>query len=579
MAKENSSRTRVAGGTRTGTNPDSFEALMETWNSMFERSVRGDERTFADVEQAAFKLSQDVAVPAPHTAVGRQVGQLLEQFGSPVFLVRENGRVITQNAVALRTYGIGPDDNLDDLPFDLEQDELFADVVRGTLSPSRNMQEAVLKRGYSTYDESTVTLSITPSKPLVAGQGEALVFVVDARWKTECAGLIKREFDLTEAEKELLVAFLDGQTTQEMATSRNRSHATVRTQFHSLMTKMGSRNQVELFRNALSISQFVDKVDNIAEVLRHPFRKRVDVVRPGGRSVEVTMAGDFTGKPLVFLPGCNAYTFEASVEEAFHDAGFCVLSICRPGTGDTDPSPDISSYHETSAGDICALLDQLGHEKCLLMTSNTSTGFLFHTLPYFEERVFGLTLAAAGAPMRYYEDADFSAPWIKGMFHAVAKRPKILKFFLKAGTSAYRTIGQKRFTELQFSNDPKELEIVNRPEYKQEMDNALEVYTRQGMTSLHTDISLCFSDYTDEVCKTDLPILILHGSGDQINGIGAMRRFVEDFADQTTLVEIESATQSAIHTHTAKIISELIAFEERYAAGSGSHRTPQVFKH
>jgi DNA-binding NarL/FixJ family response regulator len=178
---------------------------------------------------------------------------MLDQFQSPVFLVRENGRVITQNTVAMRTYEIGPDDFLDDLPFDLDKDESIADVVRGTLNPSRNMHDAILKRAFSKDNENSVALSIAPSKPLAAGQGEALVFVVDAQWKTESAGLIKREFDLTEAEKELLVAFINGQSTTDMAAARKRSHATVRTQFHSLMTKMGARNQVDLFRNAMSI--------------------------------------------------------------------------------------------------------------------------------------------------------------------------------------------------------------------------------------------------------------------------------------------------------------------------------------
>ena len=569
MADKITSNNPVSTRKKVDADPDSFESLMETWNSMFERSVTNDDRTFADVEKVAFNLSQDASVPVVNTAVGRQVGQLLEQFDSPVFLVRENGRVITQNTVALRTFGMGPGDNLDDLPFNLDQDQPIADVVRGTLQPSRNMHDAVLKRAYSAMDDASVTLSIAPSKPLVAGQGEALVFVVDARWKTDSAGLIKREFDLTEAEKELLEAFLDGQSTQDMAASRNRSHATVRTQFHSLMTKMGARSQVELFRNALSISQFVDKVDDIAEVLRHPYRKRVDVVRPGGRSVEVTMAGDFTGKPLVFLQGCNAYTFDATVEKSFYDAGFCVLSICRPGTGNTDPSPDMNSYHETFASDLTALLDQLGYDTCLLMTTNTSTGFLFHVLPHLEKRVSGIFLSAAGVPTRYYEDPDFAAPWIKGMYLAATKRPQILKVFLKAGVSAYRAIGQSRFMKLQFANDPKELEIVSRPEIRQEIERALEVYTRQGITSLLADITVSFSDFTNLVRRSDLPMLIAHGFGDQINGVEALRRFAKDFDDRTTFVEIETGTQSLIHTHSREIIHHLSAFHDKFAAGSG----------
>jgi pimeloyl-ACP methyl ester carboxylesterase len=190
-------------------------------------------------------------------------------------------------------------------------------------------------------------------------------------------------------------------------------------------------------------------VDDIAEVLRHPYRKRVDVVRPGGRSVEVTIAGDLLGKPLVFLQTCYAYTFEAAVEHKFHDAGYCVLSICRPGTGNTDPASDGQSYYEAFAGDLSALLDQLGFETCLLMTSNTSAGFLFHALPHVAKRVSGIVLAAAGPPMCYVNDQDSAAPWVKGMLRAAKKSDFFLNLMLKSGISGYRAIGQERFLSIQ----------------------------------------------------------------------------------------------------------------------------------
>ena len=86
---------------------------------------------------------------------------------------------------------------------------------------------------------------------------------------------MRQGFRFSAQEQELLEAFLDNQTTQDMAQNRNRSHATIRTQFHSLMTTMGVRSQTELLRNALFVSQFVDKINAIAEVLRHPHRKRI----------------------------------------------------------------------------------------------------------------------------------------------------------------------------------------------------------------------------------------------------------------------------------------------------------------
>jgi DNA-binding CsgD family transcriptional regulator len=245
--------------------PHQFNELMRTWNTLFEAGHWDSADSFADVEAAAITSVAAVPDAAPHAAVGRQVGEMLEKFKSPAYLVRENGLIKAQNSAAYLAFHLGAGATLADLPLSLEMDNQINTVVQSSLEPGKNRYDAILKRAYSEADDRPLTLSITPSKPIQNGEGEALVFVVDARWKTAAAGLIKREFDLTEAERALLEAFLDGQTTQDMATNRNRSHATIRTQFHSLMTKMGARSQTELFRNALSVSQFVDEIGLIAK--------------------------------------------------------------------------------------------------------------------------------------------------------------------------------------------------------------------------------------------------------------------------------------------------------------------------
>lgn len=540
--------------------PQSFETLMATWNEIFELSQRSGERTFADVEQAAIASGISNEGGRVQTTVGRQAGHLLEQFATPAFLVREDGRIITQNSSALSAYRIGANDMLDDLPFDLEQGEPIANVVRTTLNPKLNTHEAVLKRAYSRTDDSIVTLSIAPSKPLVEGKGEALVFVVDARWKIAAAGLIKQEFDLTQAERELLVGFLDGKSTQDMAVERNRSHATVRTQFHSLMSKMGARSQTELFRNALSISQFVDKVSEIGEVLRHPHRKRVDIVRPGGRSVEIIMSGDHSGKPLVYFPCIFSYTFSPRVEQLFYDAGICVLAVCRPGHGDTDLAVEGQTYFETAADDICALLDQLGHKTCLFFATTVVASVMYHVAPHMAGRVSGFAQVSANLPSHYMSDADVKLPWVKGLFRASQKHPALMEFFLKAGLRAYRAMGQSRFVALQFRDHPEDLAFLTSPEAREKSQFALDVCTKQGYDAAAFDITLSMGDYRAQIDLTDQPILVLHGAKNQFCSVHAVRRFVQDYKDRVTYVEAEDGTVTHFDLHPKDNVDAIAAF-------------------
>lgn len=540
--------------------PESYNAFIDQWNSIFSLSRQHGKSEFANVEAAAFVSINSTDDFSVSSSVGRQVGHLLEKFDTPAYMVEESGRIAAQNIAAIQAYNIDSNGTLDDLPFDLEQGQLITEAIVSSLSPMRNMHDAVLKRAYSRDGENTATLSITPSKSSNGKANVALVFVIDARWKTKAAALFQREFDLSNAEQELLVGFLDGQTTQMMAKTRNRAHTTIRSQFHNLMGKMGASTQTELLRNALSVSQFVDQIEEIADVMRHPHRKRVDVVRPGGRSVEVTMAGDLSGKPIVFLQNCVAYTFEGKVEQVFRDMGFCVLSVCRPGYGDTDPPIDGDDYLGTFASDIEALLDQLGHDQCMILSSNISSAVMYHASCYFSSRVRGLIQVASCAPQPYFEVVGSSVPWAQGLIHAADKHPAFAEFMLRTGMRAWKALGQSRFMRTQFRNEPLELALTTDPEALKESQAALDVAMKQDLDTCIFDTRITFSDYSEKVASTDLPILTIHGVIDPVFPIAAIRDFAQDFESRMTLVEIPDAGFSAMSTHTEEIIQTIATF-------------------
>ncbi len=544
--------------------PASYDALIDNWNLIFDLGRQQGNDTFGKLEDAASSHIPSITEAASSAAspIGWRVGHLLEQFDSPAYLVKQNGQVTAQNSAASRTYQIGPSGSLDALPFALEQGEWISDVVRTSLKPGRNSHDAVLRRAFSTTSDSSVTLSIAPSMAAKSGEGTALVFVIDARWKTDAAELIKREFDLTRAEKELLIAFLDGQTTQDMAEARQRSHETIRTQFHSLMVKMSAQSQTELLRNALSVSQFVDQVEEIAEVVRHPHRKRVDIVRPGGRSVEITMAGDLAGTPLVFLQDAVTYTFTGKVEQVFRDKGYCVLSMCRPGYGDTDPPLAGEPYLETFAADLDALLDQLGHRTCMLLSAGTSSTFMFGASQYFSDRITGLIQLDAAVPRSYFDDMHTSSSWAQGALNAAEKHGVLQEFVIKSGIRAWKKIGSARFMRAQFRNaSVGELELVTEPEALRESQRALDIATKQNLDYLVADTFRAFSDYKAEVAATKLPILVIHGVDDSVFPIGAIRDFAKDYGDRTTLIELPNAGFLSINKHTDVVMEHIAEFQ------------------
>ena len=542
--------------------PRSFDALIATWNTIFEANRQLGSHTLADVEGAAITALSNSDAVVSHSVVGRQVGQMLERFDHPAFLVNEESKILAQNTAASEQFMLNAKDSITKLPYDLVADEPISKMVYACLNPRKNQHDTVLRKAYSSESDGSATLSVTPSRLNEDGTGEALVFVIDVRWKTDATLLIKREFDLTETERELLAQFLAGNSTQDIAKERMRSHATVRTQFHCLMTKMGAGNQTELLRIALSVSQFVEDIDEIANVLRHPFRKRFDLVRNAGRCVEVTMAGDFSGAPVIFLPSCVGYTFPPLAEQAFHNAGICVLSVCRPGYGDTDPVLPNEGYLQTCALDIQALLDQLGHQTCILLSMNTSAAIMYDITAFFADKVSHLVQVSGSVPSCYLEGCQTSSSWTQGAARAAQKHPALKDFMIKAGIKAWRALGQRKFMSSQFRKDSFELEAVLKPAYLKEYQNALDAATKQGLQAAVQDVQTAFTNYRNSVIDCDTPTLVIHGDRDGIFPIEAVRKFTTDFPQSHTLLEVKKAGFPLLFTHASLVAEKISALHK-----------------
>ena len=81
------------------------------------------------------------------------------------------------------------------------------------------------------------------------------------------------------------------------------------------MAKMGANSQAALLRKALSLSDFVTEISKFNTVLEHPHRRRADIMRAGGRLVEVVFTGDPNGMPVVHSPTVATYCFNPQTEK------------------------------------------------------------------------------------------------------------------------------------------------------------------------------------------------------------------------------------------------------------------------
>ncbi|WP_299970968.1 alpha/beta fold hydrolase [uncultured Roseobacter sp.] len=386
--------------------PFAFDEFLDAWNGFFESAPVLDDTFEKDVINALETAHAD----GPHSLVGPQIRRMLNAFPNPALVVQNDGRIISQNFSAMKTLSIELGDGVDQLPFELQDGELFSALIGKSLGRRNHQSDLRFLRAFSTKDDHSMIVAVLTNRTAGNSDQTALVILIDPSLNREVADILTEAFELTQAECEVLLAFLSGANLSQIASMRRRSLATVRTQMNTIMTKAGVSSQADLMRNALALAQFHSDISKVSRVAKHPFRKSSAVLRPGGRSVEVTLAGDMLGKLVVVIPDITLSTFPAVVEAQYAAAGLCVVTLARPGFGSSDPAPCDSDYTRIMADDLKALLVQLGHNRCVLLGHSTSSSYAYRLGGLLPDHISRIVLLSPLPPAPYLRADETRSP-------------------------------------------------------------------------------------------------------------------------------------------------------------------------
>jgi len=538
--------------------PLDFDELVEAWNTLCVQACteNSDDFQFADIENAAIAALSEESGQSTSGQLGNEISSLLSSFDYPTYLVTVDGRVASANTAASIEFDLDIGNPINQLPFALDGAQPISAVIRDAMDEEKvNVTDAILKRAHAAENERDATIALTPSFGRVP---MALVFVITTQWKPKSTQLLKRQFGLTNTESDVLISFVDGYSSQDIAQQRNRSHTTIRTQFQSILNKTGTRNQTELLRTVLSISDFTKGIGEIVDAVNHPHRRRAEVLREGGRIIEVTLMGDTNGKPILTIANAVNYTFSEKIEQALYDAGLYIISLCAPGFGRTDPVPDGINRMDCLSLDSLAVLDQLRINSCTMLAYNANSPVCYLLAGKIGHRFNHLIQIAGVPPYRFVHTSDISqSSWATGILKAGVSHPGLKTMMCRCAMKAWATIGAKQFMRLQLSSNPVDSKHVLSAVNLREYDHALKTATRGGVSAAAVDLALQFDDWTAAVESLDTSITLVHGADDTIVPVDMVRRFAEAFPVKIELIELEDAGMPLLQSHTIEIIKLL----------------------
>jgi len=538
--------------------PFKFDELVDTWNTLFDG--------YAHSEPGAHPAQVERVVEATFAALTgnqdsdqrrTQLQRVINGLPHAALIIRADGVIVGLNEVAMERLPVDPGDAVSRIGYAFEKDMPIAQVVARALDRRNATGDVTLCRAIHMESDRAATFAIVPSAGIEAAQDMALLFIIDPVWRAEVEALMARAFELTGAEARVLMGFLDGHSLQDLAVQRGTSYATVRTQFQTVMAKTGARSQAELMRNTLAVSQFFTDVKKVADVTGHPHRKRIDLFRAGGRSVDVTLAGDLSGDLVVYIPDTTQCTFQSEIEAAFNTAGLCMASLCRPGFGRTDPPKPGQAYDACLAEDIAAFMDQYGASNAVVMGHNTSSCFAYRMGGLIPDRVSRVVVVSSLVPKRFMQARRVGSPWVAALMRTAQISPKMYRVIVSAAIRSWKAMGSRRMFSLQFASYKPDVELAILPESVVEHDHAVNMALAQNLDFAVIAFEHAMRDWRDWIEECLVPVELIQGRHDPIAAAAGVEAMASAYASKMRVHLIEDGGYMLFLSHTEKVIDIL----------------------
>ena len=533
--------------------PSHYHDFIEAWDELVQEPQFDPLSANAKAKDALHQLQQNEQKKKLRNAMARDINK----FPYPTWMTKSNGDVLAANHVAEANYAIGPNDNISALKCELFESQNLNASIRTLFSKIPTRSGITLKRAYDTRSGKPFTLALLPSRVSIDNAPTALFFIIDAFVDGDAYDLIQSNFDLTDAEIQILRLFLEGFSLNDIAEKRGRSLATVRTQFNIILSKTETNSQSELVRSCLGLIRFTSDVEQLAEANKVSNRKFAEVLRPGGRSVEVMLVGDPSARPLLYLHGAFVNYMPPRIEDVFIRAGYFIIGVTRPGFAKTSPAPPNVSNSECLTHDVAAVLNQLEIDGCPVLAHSTSTHHAFALSAELSQRILALVFAAGWPPPEFIKHISSRSTWSRAMMAAAMKAPILLNVMSRAGIALFKSRGAASQAAKAVADSPADVATVSRRDAARELESWIEHGSLPGIDAGLDDIAMMLKDWNGYVSQIDVPIVYVHGNEDPHVPVGILRQFAAAHPGKIDVLEVPSAGHFALWQNPYVFVSVL----------------------
>ncbi len=530
-----------------------YETLLDVWEERI-APLRGREGDAADefrdaILEGHVARAGQVLDREPKAPLSDPIGHLMSSLlPTAAVVINRNGVIAHANAAAKAVFSAAAGQGISELPFDEMQTKELLDAV-GSIVAAKVSERYI--RCISEDNGRLVVFRLSTMDAAQYGAGLVLAVSTELAWPESLSHTIRDAFQLTMAEVDIVRALVEGWSVNQIATARNRSVETVRTQVRSILSKTETRTQSELIRIALNLMDVVggerrasglkvtgDGTNRLAPI---PFQT---LWRPDGRSVDYVVLGDEQGRAIMCLPSdFGLIRWTATAERLLAAQGLRVIVPIRPGFGESSKLLKGQDRVHAVVDDIAALMDHLQLERAPMITLRQDGFWAYQFDKAHPGRLTAIIMGGPGLPLFTRDQYQRMDKWLRFIRANARYAPKILPFLVKAGFSLSRRIGKRGFLQAVYGNSPGDVAIYEDQEVFEALVTGSEVISSENVSAHDAFAEECILenyDWRELVHACTLPQVCFAGLNDQSMPPATLEEMKQEFPN-IAFIEDETA--------------------------------------
>ena len=502
----------VAQSYRVVSDADAFDALVSAWQKRMARSDNATDQNFAThLRQHVAKADQLVA-EKPLWSLNDPVDKALSETTSPTIVISPDYYVLGANEGWTRLFGHTQGQKADESWVSAESTDAFRSVCR-TARERGNLQHGILRVETQALEDRIA--EIFPISSETATSGNLVIRLLDPEWTPAVKSGMMEAFGLTKAEADICHALFRLRDTNAIAEERNTSARTVRLQLTSIFNKTGANSQVDLVRLlALLCVRMESPQNQKIPAWSDPYgRERIFTDRTG-RKLAYSWLGAPRGKVFVLLHG-NAVgiTLPEDADRLFRAKGICLMTLSRPGFGNSELRKDKSVIDDTMSA-----LEEFHHHlggTPLHLVGHTLTGLAIARFARLNPQKVKSFISVGGFFPMHDRSRRKHLPLVHNTFLDLAHRaPWACRMLARTGQRILREKGTDWYLSQAYGHSIPDQEVLSHPVYRALLRNACAHSLSQGAEVFAREFELCHYDGFRDLAELTCPVHLIVGAED-----------------------------------------------------------------